>query len=413
MWVTQTQIKARPLALPLGFEAPEAARLGRIGLRALIEAATLPDRDTLAAMRAEFPLEAETFDRFVAAIGVLAAGDPATAATAFAELERADWRVPAAILGALALAAAGSLGPAIALAHRTRDVVWASGMAGAAGHPADRALLKEGVRCLQQAEAPLPAPTGPVQVTSLFRYVVGYPRSGNTLLLNFLAYAFATPIYSAYPSASRYFSRRFHAREPGHAVFVKDHLLRPEYQADEILSPVRDGRIAIVSLARYLHAEGSNRLVRRGELADFMSFVAATQPYGFWSDHTRALLDARARGVRIRLVRYEDIFGNHPQLLALARELASGAPVPHEDEAGYAEFLARQMRRTSTQREWSEGIALPDDSFIPQNWSIGGETIDWHRSFDAAACRRFHELGGTDMLIRLGYESDEDWWRQA
>jgi len=231
------------------------------------------------------------------------------------------------------------------------------------------------------------------------------------MLNQFLSYAFAAPHYSVYPSEARYFSRRFHEQAPGHAVIVKDHILRPEYLDADILSPVRDGRTAIVSLARYLYGEGSNRFVRRGEVADFISFVAAEMPYGFWGNHTNALLDARERGARIRLVHYADVLGNFSRLLALAREIANGANVPCEDQRGFDEFVSSNKRRLSRVPGWSESLDLPVDTFIPKNWSIGGETIDWREAFDAPARRRFHEFGGTEALIRLGYETDEGWWR--
>jgi hypothetical protein len=401
------------LAIPFGFTSPEITSVGGTKLGALIAAVTLSDRATLAAMRAEFADEADAFDRFVAGVRGLAAGDYAAASNEFARVEPVNWRVSASVLQSIALAAAGEFRPAITLGNQIGDVIRASGSAGAPSYAGDRALLSEGVRCLQAAEAAFSSAAGPLQIVSPFRYLIGYPRSGNTLLTQFLSFAFAAPNYSVYPGAGWYFSRRFHERAPGHAVFVKDHVLRPEYLKDEILSPVRDGRSSMVSLARYLYAEGSSPFVRRGELADFLSYAAARMPYGFWGDHARALLDARAHGARVRLVRYEEIFGNYKQLLALAHELADGAPVPCVDEESYAAFVARWQRRLVLQPQWSEGIALPEDSFIPQGWSIGGGTIGWRRAFDAPARRRFHDLGGTEMLVRLGYEADENWWRQG
>ena len=398
-----------PGALPFGFVAPEGATVGRIGLRALIAAAMLDDLVALAALRAECGVEPEPFDDFVAGVRRLGAGDHAMACSAFARLESTRWSVPAAVLHALALGAAGNVREAIALRNRLSDRVLAEPEA--PSHARDAALLREAARCLQRAEAAAPAPSAAQQSVPAFRYVVGYPRSGNSLLLQFLAYAFAAPTYTVYPAARRYFSRRFAEPEPGHVVFVKDHVFQLDYWNDALLSPVRDGRTAIVSLARYLHAEGGHGFVRRGELAKFISFVAAAMPYGFWGSHTRALLDARERGAQIRLVRYEEIFGHHAHRVALARELTGGVPAPREDEAGFAQFVATEKRRLAGRPEWSVGIDLPDDSFIPPTWSIGGETIDWRRAFDAPARRRFHDLGGTEALIRLGYETDENWWR--
>jgi hypothetical protein len=388
--------------------------VGDTKLGPLIAAAIDSDPVALTEMRSRFPDEADYFDRFVAGVRRLAACDPSTASSEFAGALPLSWLVPTSVLDALALAAGGEVRQGMALLNQIGEVIRASGVAGASSYNPDRALRNEGVRCLQIAEETFPAAVGPLEIAAPFRYIVGYPRSGNTLLAQFLSYAFAAPNYSVYPTGeARYFSRRFHERAPGHAVFVKDHVLRPEYLEDEILSPVRDGRISMVSLARYLYAEGSNPFVRRGELADFLSDVAARMPYGFWAEHTRALLDARDRGARIRLVHYDEIFGNYERLLALARELAGGEQFPRVSEEGYTAFVARWRNRLVQKPEWSEGLALPEDSFIPQNWSVGGETIDWRIAFDAPAGRRFHDLGGTEMLIRLGYETDENWWRQC
>ena len=90
--------------------------------------------------------------------------------------------------------------------------------------------------------------------------------------------------------------------------------------------------------------------------------------------------------------------------------IAGPVVTPRDDEQGFAEFKQAAKRRLVS-RGWSEQLKLPEDSYIPQGWSIGGGTIDWRHAFDAPARRAFHELGGTDMLIRLGYETDRDWWR--
>jgi hypothetical protein len=56
----------------------------------------------------------------------------------------------------------------------------------------------------------------------------------------------------------------------GHAVFVKDHVLQPEYAEDAIVSPVRDGVVGAISLCRgwkSIHpARGTGRfsVIRRG-----------------------------------------------------------------------------------------------------------------------------------------------------
>jgi hypothetical protein len=405
-------LAAKEFSLPFGFITPEIANVNGIRLNALITAIVAGNQVEIAELRAQTAGDVEAFDQFVRGVRSLATGHHAAASNELGSIQEDNWRVASSILRVIALVAMGEIRQAISLANHTGDFVRASGMAESPHYMADRALLTEAVRCLQIAEGAFRAPPGALQIAPPFRYVIGYPRSGNTLLTQFLSFAFGAPTYSVYPGAGWYFSRRFHDPDPGHAVFVKDHILHPEYIGDPILSPIRDGRDAMVSLARYLYGEGPNKLVRRGELAGFLSYVVERMPYGFWGDHSRGLLAAKDRGARVELIRYEEIFRNYQGLFEIAHGLGGNEPVPHGEEASYLAFVAPWQKRLALQPQWSEGLELPPDSFIPPNWSIGGGTIDWRRAFDAPARRRFHDLGGTEMLIRLGYETDEDWWRQ-
>ncbi|MGD1065801.1 MAG: hypothetical protein ABR975_03205, partial [Vulcanimicrobiaceae bacterium] len=79
--------------------------------------------------------------------------------------------------------------------------------------------------------------------------------------------------------------------------------------------------------------------------------------------------------------------------------------------AGFLAFVASEKHRLASRPEWSENVPLPEDTYIPTNWSIAANTIDWQTAFDAPARRRFHDLGGTEALLRLGYETNENWWR--
>jgi hypothetical protein len=176
-------LEGRHLALPFGFTSPATVCVGRTKLGVLLAAVISTDRGTLAAMRADFTDDAGAFDRFVAGVRGLATGAHATAWGEFARLESAPWQVPAAVLGALALAASGELRRAIAASNQIGDVIRASGRAGARCYPGDAALLREGVRCLAIAEAASPAPDGHWDIAPTLRFVVAYPRSGSTLLL--------------------------------------------------------------------------------------------------------------------------------------------------------------------------------------------------------------------------------------
>lgn len=388
---------------------PEAARVGPIALRRLVDVVSRGDSGALAAFRDDFPDHAAACDQFVAALRQLIAGQPAAAAVAFGQVDASGWHVAASMFRAVALATNGWIGAGLALANRMRDRLDAPGAEQDAAYMSDRGIITAGLQyiaAIDQRHAPV---AGKLPISDPFRYVVSYPRSGSTMLAQFLCFAFAAPKYSVYPGDGRYFSRRFHDHEPGHAVFVKDHLWNAHYIADETLFLVRDGRDAMLSFARFLYAEGHHDLIRRGQLAEFLRFSGQTL-FGFWADHARVMLDAQTRGARIQLVRYEEIFGNYKRLMALAHAIAGPVVTPRDDEQGFAQFRQAAKRRLVSPG-WSERLTLPEDSYIPQDWSIGGGTIDWRHAFDAPARRAFHELGGTDMLIRLGYETDRDWWR--
>lgn len=396
------------MTLPFGFTAPEHASIGTINLGALIADAARGNETALASVRMRHADEVDSFDRFVAAVRVLIKGDHVKAADEFARFDGLHWQMPATALCALATAAAGDCRGAIKIANQMSDRIFDRH---AVAFPIRRhavALHKETIRCIKLAEASLPVVSDHSRLASRPRYVIGYPRSGSTMLTQFLSFAFAAPRYTVYAAASRYFSKGYHEPAPGHAVFVKDHILHPEYAEDAIVSPIRDGRDVMVSLARYLYVEDGSPFIQRGELADFLSYVAGRMPYGFWATHTRALLAARDRGVNIRIVRYEELFRNYQGLLTLARDLADGWPVACEDQAEYLALVAHDQRMDAVT---PLPEPFPDDSFIPGNWTVGGGTIHWRRAFDRPARRRFHELGGTELLLRLGYETDEDWWR--
>jgi hypothetical protein len=400
----------------LPFVCPESAVVDGISLASLIAAVSSGDGAALALLRTK-TTDPPAFDALAAIVQSVRQPDFASATRALAEIEAPRWRVPASIFCALAAAAAGDIRSGLAVANRAVseltervfDQAPELDELGWAPIAQQRDILNAGLRCLAEIEKTSPRPAARPAIPDPFCYLISYPRSGNTMVRQFLSLAFAAPTYSVYPGDGRYFSRYFHDTSDPHAVFVKDHEWRDSYGDENVLAIVRDGRDATLSYARFLYGEGQHRHVRAGELADFLQFVTE-RGIGFWGDHVRQILAAREQGARIRIVRYESFFGDYARLSELARELAGDGPQPHDDEAAWH---ARMALRTSLPAVggWSPDLALPADTYLPQDWSVGGGTIDWRRGFDAAARRRFHELGGTEALQLLGYESDSDWWR--
>ncbi len=245
-----------------------------------------------------------------------------------------------------------------------------------------------------------------------FYYIGSYPRSGNTMLRQFLAYTFDAPRYSVFPGDGCLFSRNHLPMQLPKALFVKDHLVRPEYREDPILYLVRDGRESILSYARYLFASGKYSNVGRGGLADFIRETASDY-WLSWAANVKRALNAIDAGWPITLLRYEDINKKPEALYQLADRLNTAGLPLRRDYAAYQEHEKSEKAKLAIYPEWSETVAIPKDSFLAEGWTVGGGKTDWRAAFDARASREFHEQGGTDILLRLGYETSADWWRAA
>ena len=399
----------RPTLFGLPFTCPEGAVVDGISLASVITAISAGDAVALASIR-QRSTDACAFDGLVATVRSVGARDYAAATRACADIAVPRWRVPASVFCALAAAASGDLRTALALANQVMSAAVPFGRLDSRCG-ADHAIIGAGIRCLAEMEKEYSRPGVLADIQAPFWYLVSYPRSGATMLRRFLSFVFEAPVYSVYPGDGRYFSRYLHDANDHHAVFVKTHEWREEYADENVLAIVRDGRNASLSYARFLYADGYHSFVGAGELADFLRFVAE-KGIGFWGSHVQQILAARAQGARIRIVRYEDLFENYSGLYAVARSVAGGCQMPRDDEAGWDALVAR-LKTLPGGGGWSKQLALPEHSYLPSNWSLGGGTIDWRRAFDPAARRTFHELGGTEVLKTLGYETDPDWWRKG
>jgi SAM-dependent methyltransferase len=232
------------------------------------------------------------------------------------------------------------------------------------------------------------------------------------MLRQFLSYTFDVTRYSVFPGDGCLFSRNQALRQLPKALFVKDHLVRPEYREDPILYLVRDGRDSILSYARYLFASGEYSNVGRGELADFIRKTASDY-WLFWADNVKRALDGIEAGWPITLLRYEDIYKRPEALYQLADRLNTSNLPLRRDYTAYEKHEKSEKAKLAIYPEWSDSATIPKDSFLAEGWTVGGGRTDWRAAFDARARREFHELGGTDILLRLGYETSADWWRAA
>jgi hypothetical protein len=237
--------------------------------------------------------------------------------------------------------------------------------------------------------------------------LVSYPRSGSTLLRAYLSELQGRPQGSAYrrdvvhPTIRRATSAR--ARGLDRYAFVKSHQLPASFERMVYL--VRDGRNATISFLYLTFLAGGHRLSRREELAAGLRLMVRSDPS--WGEHARAALRAAA-GREVLFVRYEDLIADPgAELLRIAGYLGSDV-----EEAA----LEEAVRIASARTGYFE-TPLGGYTFVPEPGSIY-DVLQRHRNedywrllFDAECKRVFHELGGTEPLLRFGYESSEDWWR--
>jgi Sulfotransferase domain len=242
-------------------------------------------------------------------------------------------------------------------------------------------------------------------------FLVSYPRSGNTLAHRMLTTLFDTREYQAFDGSGPFtFSKLLYDADEPRVRIVKDHFYRSEYLWDRVIVVVRDGRDACLSLAHYSHREGLHAFVGRGELADFLRFTGDEYPFGDWMTNVRTALNARRLGADVRIVHYEDILTNNEAVLDLARFVDANCELDLPRIAAVRNDV-ESRRRQIDRPAWGYDTTYDESSYL-HAWSRNRMGSNWRASYDRDAARVFHEMGGTELLMELGYETDSDWWRK-
>ena len=235
-------------------------------------------------------------------------------------------------------------------------------------------------------------------------YVVCYPRSGSTLLRTYLAEL------QGRPQVSVYWRDVIHplgaapiTRELDRFAFVKSHQLRDSFE--RLVYLVRDGRNAMISFLFLTFLHGGHRISRREDLCEGLRLMLRSDD--FWGVHVGRALEAKDRA-DVLFVRYEDLLRDPAAEL---RRVAAHLGVSLDEDA-----LAAGVQAGGARREYFEK-SLSGYTFTPEPGSIY-DVLQRHRSedywrllFDAECRRFFHEQGGTEALLRFGYETSESWWQ--
>lgn len=184
---------------------------------------------------------------------------------------------------------------------------------------------------------------------------------------------------------------------------------------------VRDGRDQCVSmffhlvrivqgdnaaLKKYIHKKlpefEKRYLSESGEPRLYPDFVRSwiQQPVAVqysWNRHVLQWWDKPD----VHYIKYEDLLADpHGGLADTLKHLRPNLKI---DEQKLDQTVQRFSFKTVTGRNPGEA---DNSSFVRKG--IAG---DWRNHFDSQCCKSFHELSG-DVLLKLGYESNESWWQQ-
>ena len=227
-----------------------------------------------------------------------------------------------------------------------------------------------------------------------------FPKSGGTWFCQMLSHAVGIP-----------FPRN--TRLPKGDSIVHSHLTPKAHHKSPIIV-IRDGRDVMVSAYFHFivgHSYSPTFLTQKWrEKMPFSDYENVTQNMSVfidifseeykvggksvsWANHINAGLK-HENGC---IVKYEDLLTNPAQCLSLTIDhlhLSKDLQKIQEGVAKYA--FSKQTNRVRGQEN--------NNSFLRKG--IAG---DWKNYFNPAACESFDKLAG-DMLIRLGYEKDHNWY---
>ena len=239
-------------------------------------------------------------------------------------------------------------------------------------------------------------------------YVISYPRSGNTRAMNALRYIFQTPGCSVFAGDGALFSRCVYDPADTSVAFIKDHVYRTAYLKEKTAYLVRDGRDAMISLCHFVLGGTEHEVTDAQQFGDFLIHMARDYEYGFWADSVRLALEGQEAGADLKIWRYEDIGLDPAAYLSIAAYIAADRIVGR-DPCAMVQSIELGREKLKTGPEWGlSGDPVPD---LFRQWSRNRGDSNWRSVFDARARRIFHELGGTEILLRFGYETDPDWWK--
>lgn len=234
---------------------------------------------------------------------------------------------------------------------------------------------------------------------------IAYPRSGLTFSISTVGRMIGgAHRFTALPHSIEPFDKRWYPKGYPKPRVIKDHRADPCYRPDTCVMIVRDGRDCMASLAWMTLADKRHAFKERHEMADFIRWIDSSYPFGSWGPHSMAVLDLAGHDSEKKtLLRYE----------SFRDAVHIPADNGHLDGHAALEQTSTELgMNAETRTLWGLGINLPPNSMF-EAWQANRGGSNWRQTFNRAAAKAFHETGATEPLIRLGYETDEAWWRQC
>ncbi|MCF3933131.1 hypothetical protein L1787_06845 [Acuticoccus sp. M5D2P5] len=246
-------------------------------------------------------------------------------------------------------------------------------------------------------------------------FVVSFPRSGNTHLIQLLTHSLRAGIATAHFGNRAHFSRKVRTIGYRSPVFVKDHGIRDAYRHNPVIYQHRDGRDSLLSFNDFT-AQGTNR--SRPEdipaLSDSLGPVIERLKktnYGTWNENVDAALAHHDKYGNVVISRYDDLTG--PNAFASLRDTLAAINIELTEKA-YAAASERSQKNATRLRsqnvQWGKAPIYPEGSMMDR-WLKIGSGSRWRAVLSAEDKSLLHSIGMTETLMKIGYETNEDWWR--
>lgn len=235
-------------------------------------------------------------------------------------------------------------------------------------------------------------------------YFISYYRSGNSLLRTYFSVLQGRPQLSIYKGDVVRPENEPLTNALNHISLIKSHTFSPKYR--DIVYIIRDGRNAMISHLYLTFLWGGHSF---SKLEDIHEGIRHLSDQGhFWGDHVKEALN-EAAGKNMLFIKYEDLIGKPSDTLKKVINFI-GAGLPDE--------TVNECVRLTGERKSYFDDPYNGYTYEPEEGSIY-HLLKKHRSedywkpiFDDKTKRYFHERGGTEFLLKFGYEESEDWWKR-